>query len=96
MNHLIDISNDQGDPDGEKNYPFGLSITLDEKTMAKLGLSCDCEPGDEIDLDVRAVVKNVNKSDHGHMVTLQITHLGQEDDPEEDYTTKPLPYPTMR
>lgn len=45
------------------DYPYGLRICLTEKELAKLGLTHDCEVGDEIELGIRACVTSMTCAD---------------------------------
>lgn len=69
-------------------YPYGLSICLGHDELEKLGLEADCEPGDLIHMFAMAKVTSVSKNDTGEgpkcRVELQITHLGLEEEDEED------------
>jgi len=69
-------------------YPWGLRISLTEKELAKLGLDCDCEIGDVIDLRAFATVTSVsqNETEGGRTarVELQIEKLAVENEATED------------
>lgn len=58
------------------DYPYGLRLCLTDKEMPKLGLSADCNIGDDVTFMCRAVVTSVssNQTDAGkcERVELQI------------------------
>lgn len=68
-------------------YPYGLCICLDEEMLAKLGLPLP-EVGDTIDLcafaKVTSVSSNENENGASSRVELQITHLGLEEEEEDE------------
>ena len=70
-------------------YPYGLCITLDEKTLEKLGLDDDPEVGDVIDLRAFATVTCVSRNESAggdlrRRIELQIEKLAVEDEADED------------
>lgn len=70
-------------------YPWGLRICLTNDELEKLGLDCDCEIGDIVDLRAFACVTSVSmdKSSDGSMrcrVELQIEKLAIEAEANED------------
>lgn len=70
-------------------YPWGLTISLDEKTLAKLGLDEDPEVGDYIDLRAFASVTSVSRNERGNgeisrRIELQIERLAVEDEDQEE------------
>lgn len=70
------------------DYPFGLSISLGEDELDKLGLDQSCEVGDMIDLRAFAEVTSVSKhmiGDKAHCrVELQITRMAVENESTEE------------
>lgn len=80
-------------PEKEDHYSYGLALTLDHEDLQKVGLDCDdpeCQTGNYLKLDVLAKVTGVHKTDAGHSLNLQITHMcieGEEesDDGEDDH-----------
>jgi len=72
----------------EQDYPYGLSICLDETSLAKLGLDADCSIDDLIHLNVMAKVTGVNKNSSASgekaNVNLQIIFMGLENESHED------------
>lgn len=71
-------------------YPYGLCISLDDDSLAKLGLEGECEPGDGVQLIAMAKVTNASATEKAdgstcRRVELQITHLalGPEHSEEE-------------
>lgn len=77
----------------ENKYPYGLQITLSKDDLEKLNVDhSDWEIGDVFPLDILAKVvsKSVNESENGGnycSVSLQITHIGAEE--EESETQEP-------
>lgn len=70
-------------------YPYGLSISLCQDELEKLGLDhTDFEVGDLVHFHAMSVVTSVSSSQNegGNTcrVELQITHLSAEDEAEED------------
>lgn len=70
-------------------FPYGLCLTLDECTLAKLGLDEeDPEIGDMIDLRafgrVTALRKDARDGEAHSCVEIQITHLAVEDEDREE------------
>lgn len=72
----------------QSEYPYGLSICLGNDELEKLGLDNECEVGDMIHLFALAKVTSLSKNDTGDgektRIELQITHLGCEDENEEN------------
>lgn len=70
-------------------YPYGLAICLGKEELDKLDLDEDCEVGDTVHLFAMA---KVTSASHREMadgktecrIELQITHLGVEDEDEEN------------
>ena len=89
---LVDMELDDEDkldavmpiPTEAPEYPFGLRISLTHRELEKLGLSCDCEIGDVIDLRAFAVVTSVSMSENHARVELQIEKLAVENEMTED------------
>jgi hypothetical protein len=71
------------------DYPCGLTICLGDAELTKIGLTGDCEFGDEVALDVIAKVMTVRKDETGCNITLQITQMGVEEEPENDVPAGP-------
>lgn len=73
---------------GTPLYPYGLCLSLDEDVLAKLDLDQNCEVGDLIHLFAMAKVTSVSMRDTQEgkscRIELQITHLGLEDEDEEN------------
>jgi hypothetical protein len=76
----------------EKNEPvdfYGLSISLENPELKKLGLDTEgCEPGDMIHMQVMAVVTSISKTDTqgaGPRQRLELTlrHIAAEDEDNE-------------
>ena len=44
-------------------YPWGVCFSLDDETLDKLDLDCDCSAGDEIEMKVRFKVTDVGERD---------------------------------
>lgn len=64
----------------QNKYPYGLCITLDKETMAKLGMKELPDVGQGFTITGKVEVKSVSKSEHadggGYSdVGLQITHM---------------------
>lgn len=70
------------------DYPYGLTISLDETDLEKLDLDADCEVGDMIDLRAFAMVTSVSKRQQDGQdccrVELQIQRLAIENENEEE------------
>jgi len=74
-------------PEGPK-WPYGLRICLEKEQLDKLGLDCDCDVGDVIDLRAFAVVTSVSKGESEYSgpysrVELQIQKLAVENEMTE-------------
>ena len=72
----------------ENPYPWGLQITLEKEDLEKLGLECDCDIGDMIDMRCFAEVVGVNidKSGNGDSasIRLQIQRIAVENEMSEE------------
>ena len=72
----------------DNDYPYGLSISLDEASLKKLGLTDDLpDIDDECALSAVAKVSAVSKTGTSTTVTLQITKLEVDvkaESPEEE------------
>lgn len=86
-----DMSKSSDDDDQGKNYPFGLSLSLNSEELEKLGLDCsdeDCQVGSYLHLHALAEVVAVHKSDMGDgektCVNIQITHMKCESEDSEN------------
>lgn len=70
------------------DYPYGLTISLEEDDLEKLDLEDDCEVGDMIDLRAFARVTSVSKRQVGGKdccrVELQIEQLAVENEDDEE------------
>ena len=74
-------------------YPYGLSITLNEETLAKVGIEELPRVGDEMRIEAVAKVTSVSmrsdKSDEDERcVSLQITELACEEEGEEEVSSE--------
>lgn len=70
-------------------YPYGTQLCLNSQTLEKLDLPDDCKVGDSIVFECRAKVTSTSDSDTGgRRVELQITHIGVDDDEDEDDAPK--------
>lgn len=73
---------------GDDDYPWGLQITLDSEDLKKLGLDCDCDVGDMIDMRCFAEVKGVSINQGGgeehSTVRLQIQKIALENEMSEE------------
>ncbi len=71
-----------GDSDGGPKYPWGLSISLDDATLEKLGITTLPQVGQQMRL--MAIVEVCSTSQHANQegtdkcVSLQITQMGLE------------------
>ena len=94
---LIDMARSPGEKTEQTSalveqdkYPYGCRISLGTEELNKLGVDhSDWEIGDVFPLDVLAKVvsKSSNESEGGEPncnVCLQLTHIGAEEEPEED------------
>lgn len=83
------------------DYPYGLSISLDKDTLAKLEVDFDTiEIGETYHLFVMAKVtaKSRNESVSGdarECIEMQITHMGAESEDEENSEVKKSSYKKM-
>lgn len=72
----------------EPNYPYGLSISLDETSLAKLGLDADCDIDDLIHMNIMGKVTGVSKNSTGSgdrkNVNIQIMYMGLENEAHEN------------
>ncbi len=78
---------DGADKDAPVNYPFGLSITLQNNELKALGLDCDdadCKVGNYIHLHLLAEVVGIHKTGENICLNLQATHGKVEDEDAED------------
>lgn len=70
------------------DYPFGLSITLDECTLEKLDLDDNPEVGDMIDFRafgrVTGVRKDARDGENHTCVEIQLTNIAVEDEDDEE------------
>lgn len=77
----------------QPTYPWGLSISLGDDQLEKLGLEADCEVGDLLDMRAMARVTSVsqNETTGGKCcrVELQIIMLGVENEDDEEVESKP-------
>jgi hypothetical protein len=70
-------------------YPYGLALCLGKDELEKLDLDTDCEVGDTIHLFALAKVTSASQSELAdgtteYRIELQITHLGVEDENDEN------------
>ena len=69
-------------------FPWGLRICLTEKELEKLGLDCDCEIGDVIDMrcfgEVTSVSKNDGPDGPHYRVEIQIQRMALENEATEE------------
>jgi hypothetical protein len=76
------------------DYPYGLRISLDQRTLAKLELEPDCEVGDYLDMRCFGRVMSVSINDHPDgkrcCVEIQIEQIAIENESDEE------PEPTYR
>lgn len=87
--------------DATPDYPYGLSLSLSEIELDKLGLTSDVEVGDMIHMHGMAKVTSVSKNDSESngpccRVELQITHLVSENEDEENEEADPTPAAARR
>jgi hypothetical protein len=77
----------------QPDYPYGLSISLDETSLAKLGLDADCEVGDLIHLNtigkVTSISKNSSDSGSRSNVSIQLMYIGLENESHESADEEP-------
>lgn len=69
-------------------YPYGLSLSFDDETMAKLDIDDDCEVGDIVHFfalaRVTAVSANETSDGKRMRVELQITDMSVESEDDEN------------
>lgn len=87
--------------DWRPNYPYGLSISLTQVELDKLGLSAEVKVGDMLHLHCMTKVTSVSQSDNESSgpscrVELQITHMVGEDEDSENEANEPTPAPERR
>ena len=92
---MIDLQMDEGDGPfpadmpfdlprpSKKHYPYGLVIRLDEKTLEKMGLDCDCDAGDFLDMRCFGTVTVVHKEEGNRSVSIQIEKIQLENESQE-------------
>lgn len=68
----------------KSHYPWGLCITLEKEDLDKLGLDCNCDVGDMIDMRCFAEVVSVSKEGDGATVRLQIQKIALENEMDEE------------
>ncbi len=102
MSSLVDMARSSAEPAQtsalveQDKYPYGLRINLSTEELEKLGVDhSDWEIGDVFPLDILAkvVAKSANESEGGEAncnVSLQITHIGAEEEKEELEEEQPL------
>ena len=98
IGHFVDMANtpDEAEADmpatidykGPK-YPYGLTMRLTEKELAKLDLDDGCEVGDTLHLFAMVRVTSIssNEREDGEKncsIELQVTHIALEDEDEEN------------
>lgn len=75
----------------QDRYPYGLCISLDNESLEKLGLDCECEVGDLLHGQFMAEVTSVSKHDRTgqatpeHRIELQIKFLSVLEDENEEF-----------
>lgn len=96
VNGMVDMAKSESSQEAtplmpaENKYPYGLCINLDDESLEKLKVDIsDWEIGDVFPLDilVKLTSKSCNESEGGGQkcsVSLQITHIGQEKEPEAE------------
>ena len=78
---------DGADKDAPVNYPFGVSLTLQNDDLKALGLDCDdadCKVGNYVHLHLLAEVVGIHKTGDSVLVNLQVTHGLDEDSVDDD------------
>ncbi len=65
-------------------YPYELRIAFTDGTLDKLGLDCDCDVGDFIDIRAFGEVTSVTKSDGHRRVEVQLIRMKVEDEEDEE------------
>lgn len=91
---MIDMRRSSSEDDGlaysgGSDYPYGLSICLENQELEKLGLDPEeCEVGDMLHIHGLAKVTSVSKNDRGdggsYRVELTLTHIIDESEDEEN------------
>lgn len=66
------------------DYPYGLTLTLGEDELEKLGLDQDCDVGDMIDVRAFAEVTSISKNKDCCRVELQIVRMAVENETTEE------------
>jgi hypothetical protein len=66
--------------ESDEKYPYGLTISLENESIAKLGMSPLPKVGESFQLDAKVMVKSVRESERINgkpekSVELQITHM---------------------
>lgn len=79
-------------------YPWGLSIRLEDETLTKLGVTTLPDVGDEFRLVCIARVDSVSQSQmasgrNDRCVSLQITQMGIDAETDEKEASAPAPAP---
>lgn len=79
--------------DSVPDYPYGLSLSLDNDSMEKLGLDDSCQVGDLLHFTAMAKVTSVSSYDNensgpNRRIELQVQQMGV---PEDESTEDPSP-----
>ncbi len=70
-------------------YPYGLSLCLDNATLEKLEMDDDCEVGDHVHFHALAKVTSCSdREGMGKRIELQIVAMSAEDENEENETAE--------
>ena len=72
--------NEAAPPTGEDDYPYGLSLSVDDDELTKLGIKTLPGVGDEVKITARAKVRSVSQNaregdEDSRSVSYQITRL---------------------
>jgi hypothetical protein len=71
-------------PMDRAKYPPEMIITFNESTLEKLGMDCDCDEGDIVDIRAFGTIKSVHKEAGSRSVCVQIEKIAVENEMEEE------------
>ncbi len=92
--HMVDMAIEQPSPADmpeatniklTPQYPYGLTLCLNDDTLSKLNMDDDCDVGDTVHFHCLAKVTSCSESENsGKRIELQIIAMSAEDEDEEN------------